>query len=164
MSKQNIAPQVGFTVETPEGTGEVTEVKAGWIKVQLEEGIKNFRAKDITVPTEEVTLDQADQVEDEDDEEVGVRIKADLETYEAVKAASGNRSYDRGDKVAMLLRGKTLQDAYKIANRFLKDHGQKSTVQGLMDKYEGLNPGHQRMCLGNKMRAAEALAAEADEE
>lgn len=61
------------------------------------------------------------------------------------RARSGQR--DIGDEVAGLLRGKSLDECYTAAARFLR-----VPEDGLRIKYQHLNPGQQRMCLGNGMR------------
>ena len=81
-----------------------------------------------------------------------VRITPDLDRYKVskdVRTESGAPSVDIGDATAKLLRGKTLDEVYKIAAKSL-DTSEKS----LRDKYTHLNPGQQRMVLGNKLRGA----------
>jgi hypothetical protein len=56
---------------------------------------------------------------------------------------------DIGDATAKQLRGKTLDQVYKVVAKSL-DASEKS----LHDKYTHLNAGQQRMCLGNRLRAA----------
>lgn len=80
--------------------------------------------------------------------------KVDLTRYEVVVSAGGNSSLDNGDEVAQLLRGKSLDEVYKIAAK----HTETPEVQ-LRKNYEHLNVGMQRMNLGNKLRAV-LLAAE----
>jgi len=72
--------------------------------------------------------------------------KQKLETEQRMKE-SGLR--DIGDQVAEALRGKTLDDAYKIAAKWLG-----ARIDELKSKYGHLNPGQQRMNLGNRMRRA----------
>jgi hypothetical protein len=61
------------------------------------------------------------------------------------RAKDGQR--DIGDDIAHLLRGKDLDECYTTAARFLRE-----PEDGLRTKYGHLNPGQQRMNLGNKMR------------
>jgi len=77
--------------------------------------------------------------------------KVDLSHYSKVKSASGNASLDNGDDVAKKLRGAELDDVYKAASKLLKE-----PVTALKSKYKHLNPGMQRMNLGNRMRGAQA--------
>jgi hypothetical protein len=72
--------------------------------------------------------------------------KQKLETEQRMKE-SGLR--DIGDQVAEALRGKDLEQAYKIAAKWLG-----AGVNELKSKYGHLNPGQQRMNLGNRMRRA----------
>lgn len=79
----------------------------------------------------------------------------DISGYEKVKNASGHTSYDNGDDVATKLRGKTLDEVYAQAAKTLKE-----PEKDLRSKYKHLNPGMQRMSLGNRMRKiANAKAA-----
>jgi len=81
-----------------------------------------------------------------------VRITPDLDKYKInrdVRTESGAPSIDIGDKTANLLRGKTLDEVYKVTAKLL-DASEKS----LRDRYTHLNAGQQRMTLGNRLRAA----------
>lgn len=79
----------------------------------------------------------------------------DISGYEKVKNASGHTSYDNGDDVATKLRGKTLDEVYAHAAKTLKE-----PEKDLRAKYKNLNPGMQRMALGNRLRKiANAKAA-----
>jgi hypothetical protein len=83
-------------------------------------------------------------------------VPADLSTYvvsKDVKTAGGNPSIDSGDEVAEKLRGRTLDEVYKIASKALKVDEKE-----LRARYKGLNLGMQRMNLGNRIRGALAKA------
>jgi len=67
--------------------------------------------------------------------------------YKECRAYSGRKSLDNGDKTALSLRGKELGEVYEIASEILEE-----SVEVLMSKYSHLNPGQQRMCLGNRIR------------
>lgn len=69
--------------------------------------------------------------------------------YVAVKAASGRASADNGDATAQMLRGMTLPEVYDKAAEVL---GVKRA--DLESRYIHLNPGQQRMNLGNRIRKA----------
>lgn len=78
-------------------------------------------------------------------------VPADLSTYHVdkdKKTTGGNPSVDCDDKVAVLLRGKSLDDAYKLCAS-KTDTPEKD----LRARYKHLNVGMQRMNLGNKLRA-----------
>jgi hypothetical protein len=63
------------------------------------------------------------------------------------KTAGGNTSVDNDDDVAKKLRGKDLDEVYTFAAKTCE-----LSVAELKKKYGGLNPGMQRMNLGNKIR------------
>jgi len=85
-------------------------------------------------------------------------IRADLSRYHVhdVKTPSGRKAIDRDDAVAQELRGLPLDKVYALASSELGD-----TVAQLEKRYGHLNPGMQRMNLGNKIRGARAAAARA---
>jgi hypothetical protein len=81
-----------------------------------------------------------------------VRIKPYLGRYKIsrdVRTKSGAPSMDIGDATAKLLRGKTLDDVYKLAAKSLN-----ASEKSLRDRYTHLNAGQQRMTLDNRIRAA----------
>ncbi len=63
------------------------------------------------------------------------------------RASSGRKSVDNGDNIALMLRGKSLDEVYTISSDILK-----IPEQQLRAKYNHLNAGQQRMCLGNRLR------------
>lgn len=67
--------------------------------------------------------------------------------YNKGTSNAGNVSYDSGDKLAQELRGVALEDVYDIAAKKLG-----VTVRSLKGQYGNLNPGMQRMNLGNRLR------------
>jgi hypothetical protein len=71
-----------------------------------------------------------------------------LPKYQAYKRADGKTSLDNGDGVASTLRAVALEQVYKIT---AKEVGE--SVEALKAKYGHLNPGMQRMNLGNRLRA-----------
>lgn len=78
----------------------------------------------------------------------GRRVVTVAEANRENRAKSGVT--DVGDRIAELLRGKTLDEAYTVAARFLR-----APEDELRSKYSHLNNGQQRMNLGNRMRAWE---------
>lgn len=77
--------------------------------------------------------------------------KYKYETYKRDKKTSK----DNGDKVAQMLRGKDLTEAYDILAEAIStkdDSDKEEVVQELTLRYSHLNPGHQRMCIGNRLR------------
>lgn len=69
--------------------------------------------------------------------------------YPRTKDAKGKLHVDNGDDVAAKLRGKDLDTVYALTAKAC-EVGEKE----LRAKYGHLNPGMQRMNLGNKLRAA----------
>lgn len=66
-----------------------------------------------------------------------------------LKTAAGNPIVDSGDKVAVMLRGKDIEDIYSLVSKKID-----VPAAELKRKYGKLNPGQQRMNLGNRLRAA----------
>lgn len=73
--------------------------------------------------------------------------EVDLSKYKKVKAPGGGVSYNNGDTVAQKLAGKTLDEVYSITAK-----GVKIDEKTLRSKFKHLNPGMQRMNLGNMLR------------
>lgn len=82
-----------------------------------------------------------------------VIVRPNIEQYESGKLDDGTRYIDNGDNVGQELRGLVLEEVYGVVGRALKASGKKITIKGLKEKYEHLNPGMQRMVLGNMLRA-----------
>lgn len=74
-------------------------------------------------------------------------IKTGDYNYTPCVAASGRASKDNDDMVAQKLRGQDLRLVYKIVAAEIE-----VSVTELKAKYGHLNPGQQRMCLGNRLR------------
>lgn len=73
-----------------------------------------------------------------------------LQFYQNVVVDRGGvkvRSMDKGDEVALELRAKTLPEVYDYAAQVLGE-----TMQDLVARFKHLNPGMQRMNLGNMIR------------
>ena len=91
-------------------------------------------------------LAQADQ---SDEVEVGHSLtKIRKYQYEVYLSASGKKSKDNADEVAIMLRGKTLDEVYEIAESWLI-----ISAEELKARYAHLNAGQQRMNVGNRLRA-----------
>lgn len=139
-AKNAIAVNAAVTV-AKHGAGIVHAAKSGWFTVTLANGDTiRCRAKDLKLAGE---LKPG-------------YVKAGICTYDPsrytkhdVKTASGRNVFDVADKVANRLRGKTLEEAYEVAAKALGE-----SVKALAAKYGHLNPGQQRMNLGNRMRHA----------
>lgn len=72
------------------------------------------------------------------------------ETKTALRQHAAKKPRSVGDDIARRLEGKTLPEVYEEAAKYLSTAG---TVKDLLAKYQHLNPGQQRMVLGNRMRA-----------
>ena len=138
----NNSVSVSSSVATPKGKGTVSAIAKGWVTVLLANGTEvKARAKDVSL--------------------VGVEkpgyVRAGIATYDPsrytthkdTKTASGRASFDIADTVANKLRGKTLDEVYAIAAPKLGE-----SIKALRARYEHLNPGQQRMCVGNRLRHA----------
>lgn len=73
--------------------------------------------------------------------------KSYKERYLKAKAASGKATQICGDGLSQILVGKTLEEVYEFA---ADEMG--IDLDDLHAKYEHLNPGQQRMVLGNRLR------------
>jgi hypothetical protein len=128
--------------------GTVTSTKPGWVTVELKDGKqKAFRLSAVATP-------KADKVEGED----APLIQADLEHYvlHDSTTATGRKHLDIDDDVAQKLREMDLGAIYKYAAGVLE-----VTQKELHERYQNLNPGMQRMNLGNRIRAVYNMAAKA---
>ena len=139
---------VGRVVEWTDG--EITVAQAG----------NNF---EVTFPRDEMvraTKEEYAQAEDAHFEELAQADRsdeADTERplakirkyeYEVCLSASGKKSKDNADEVAVMLRGKTLDEVYGIAESWLT-----TSAEELKARYAHLNAGQQRMNVGNRLRA-----------
>ena len=93
-----------------------------------------------------------DNIRDPDDDTiVGSMPRLREPEYRAklvkVTTAAGGKSLCNGDDIALQLQGKSLDEVYEIGAQFLE-----VTVDALREKYSHLNPGQQRMNIGNRMR------------
>ena len=80
------------------------------------------------------------------------QLKPNLDNYTrdtSVKTASGAPSIDVNDSVAQSLRGRDLGAVYEIAAKKVGE-----SVAALRKRYGHLNPGMQRMNLGNRIRGS----------
>lgn len=133
--------EIGTAVTTPKGAGTLVSIAKGWATIDTGDGntIK-ARVGDLSAPVEVKTG----------------YVKSGKLVYlrEAyvkhdVKTPSGRKAFDTNDKVAAKLRGLDLDQAYAEAAIWCD-----IPESELRAKYGHLNPGMQRMNLGNKMRAA----------
>lgn len=79
--------------------------------------------------------------------ESGVSIRVEKDKYNPARTASGTKSLNNGDPVAVALEGLTLAEVQSLANSFIGEND-------FGTRYAKLNPGMQRMNIGNRMRGA----------
>ena len=91
-------------------------------------------------------LEQADQSDEVEVEHPLAKIRK--YKYEVCLSASGKKSKDNADEVAIMLRGKTLDEVYEIAESWLI-----ISAEELKARYAHLNAGQQRMNVGNRLRS-----------
>ena len=75
------------------------------------------------------------------------RIEIETNNYVKGKGPSGGTTFYNGDAVATNLAGLPLEAVYSVASQALS-----TPVEDLQAKYRHLNPGQQRMNLGNRLR------------
>ena len=74
--------------------------------------------------------------------------KHTLKGWYKLTTKNGNPTLDSGDQIAVSLRGKELDEVYAIVAKAIGE-----TQASLKARYAKLNPGMQRMNLGNRLRA-----------
>ena len=75
------------------------------------------------------------------------RIEIETNNYVKGKGPSGGTTFHNGDAVATNLAGLSLEAVYSVASQAMF-----VPVEDLQAKYGHLNPGQQRMNLGNRLR------------
>jgi len=96
-------------------------------------------------------------------------LNPDLTRYTEfdVRTTSGRKALDIDDPVAAKLRGQHVEDMYEVAGeeiakvRGLPASAAKGIALELKNKYQHLNPGMQRMNVGNVIRGEKAKAERA---
>lgn len=86
----------------------------------------------------------------------GVSIRVDKDKYNKSRTASGTKSLNNGDEVAVALEGLTLGETQDVADAFIGDNDFRT-------RYSKLNPGMQRMNIGNRLRGAVSKATVTDD-
>ncbi len=140
--------------------------KAGWTVVTVKGESKKVRSNEVTakitkadLKKEEAAARKAEKarIKAEAGDEVADRlVPADLSKYvlHDEVTASGRKRIDVDDEVAAELRKLDLPATYKYAASVLDE-----SAKALMERYKDLNPGMQRMNLGNRIRKALRIAA-----
>ena len=87
--------------------------------------------------------------------EAKTTVRADRTKYKATRSATGAKSLNNGDAVAVATEGATIEEVTAMGNVFLGEDVGK--------KYAHLNVGMQRMNIGNRIRGAIAKMNKAEE-
>lgn len=125
---------------------QVLGQKGGWLTLQLSDGTAvKARKSQVQVLNPEGGMSNR---------RIGDR-RYDCRSYVKTISPNGNFTMHNGDSVAKKLDAKTLDDVYKAAAKELG----VAEIE-LREKYKHLNPGMQRMNLGNRMRGALRQSAE----
>ena len=103
-------------------------------------------------------LEEGSDVEPEEEHESRSIVKPEYKQHYAKVKIGKRHTQDSGDELAIMLRGKDLDEVYEMTADIL----QVEAVD-LYAKYEHLNPGQQRMVLGNRIRFAMKHAADDSE-
>lgn len=138
-----VGSKVTATTKAGKVSGTVKTVSKGWITIETKDGDVKARAKDVKAKVEKT----GDSL-----------IEADLSRYTIHESttATGRKHVDIDDKVAEKLREMPLAEIYRYAAQVLE-----CTIKELHDRYDSLNPGMQRMNLGNRIRGVFNLAEKA---
>jgi len=146
---------------------EFVSSKAGWTVIKTKDGEKKTRSNLVTAKLSKADIKRAEvaarkaekaaKAAKEPIDNIGKLVPADLSRYvlHDTKTASGRKKIDINDETAEKLRELDLDGTYKYAASILDEN-----VKELKAKYANLNPGMQRMNLGNRVRKAFRLAAE----
>lgn len=133
-----------YTIAT---RAKILATSKGWLTIELSDGSQvKARARDVRIADEGGLTNRR----------IGNR-RYDCSRYirkvggKTNVSNSGNATMDNGDALAKTLRGLALEDVYAEAAKVLGE-----SQAALKAKYAHLNPGMQRMNLGNRMRAAQA--------
>lgn len=149
------------TILALRSTGEtvtVLSVRGGWSTIQLQDGAErkvrngDIETREIAVPAPKAPKAPKAPRERKPIEERlnGVVDAAYLPRYVAYTAVVGGRrvrSLDRGDALAVEWRALTLDEVYARAARILS-----VSPADLVSRFAHLNPGMQRMSVGNMVR------------
>lgn len=154
---------------------EIVSVNGGWTTIRAIGQQKTLKVRNGEL-TGHTTITKATPVTAElviEKAKASARVKMDInerkngkvdplylpqyEAYTAVrKDGTKIRSIDKGDAIAVMLRGQPLETTYKDAAA-----ATGIAIASLKDRFAHLNPGMQRMNLGNMIRRAMKESANA---
>lgn len=122
----------------------INSIKGRWVNI-TEDGSDKPR----NIGTKDISATASVNVEGPAGRKNGIVPARYLDGYAKVKLGDGIVTRDNGDDVAILLRGKELYDVIEVVA-----HKLGVTHKELRGRFGHLNPGQQRMCLGNMLRKA----------
>lgn len=149
-----LAVQNEKTVAALKAGGHLKTIKFGKTKIELPGLDEQTRRKHAHMGASLAGVDAAAPIVWPDMKAVEERTKAarppmSEEVKEKLRAYTAANPRDIGDQIATMLRAcESLDDTYRVAAEYLGE-GEPT----LREKYTKLNPGQQRMVLGNRMRA-----------
>ena len=130
--------------------GEVVEIKGrGWVSVKIDDhGVVNVRISQIDEAPADDEAPEADEISN-GSKNLSSQIRKYRDGYESSISAGGSISKNCGDEIASILSGKSLEQVWDYAMQNIPDVDWSAKQA----KYYKLNAGHQRMILGNMIRA-----------
>jgi len=152
---------------------EIVSVNGGWTTIRAIGQVKTFKVRNgeltghteitkATPVTAELVIAKASarvkmDINERKNGKVDPLYLPQYEAYTAVrKDGTKIRSIDKGDAIAVMLRGQPLETTYKDAAA-----ATGIAIASLKDRFAHLNPGMQRMNLGNMIRKAMKESANA---
>ena len=157
-------PRIGMSVKSQDFqyVGNIRAYDRDTITI----AVIGLECQDITLPRGDVIKATKEEIEEAiAAEDAAVAALAEMEASPFARLTKATcdvylrgdkKSYDNGDEIARFLRPRALIDVYVSAACLLRED-----VVFLRQRYAHLNPGQQRMNLGNRIRGAarKAIAA-----
>ena len=157
-------PRIGMSVKSQDFqyVGNIRAYDRDTITI----AVIGLECQDITLPRGDVIKATKEEIEEAiAAEDAAVAALAEMEASPFARLTKATcdvylrgdkKSYDNGDEIAQFLRPRALIDVYVSAACLLRED-----VVFLRQRYAHLNPGQQRMNLGNRIRGAarKAIAA-----
>jgi hypothetical protein len=141
---------------TAQDYSKASEVEADGVEGDLteEEEVLEGMGQGDEGEADEGEADEGEADEEEVEKSRSIVKKSYKKRYHKVKVG-GRTTQNCGDLVSEKLLGETLEEVYDTVAETLEED-----VDNLAARYEHLNPGQQRMVLGNKLRAFYKTQAE----
>lgn len=116
--------------------GELISIKRGWALIGGSDGQVNVRSTT-------VELFEEDSSNEDNEHRMATKLKKYKEGY-----VHQDKTFHNGDPLAFALHGHDLYEVAKVGENVLE-----VPASELIARYEHLNPGQQRMNIGNRIRA-----------